>query len=121
MVPYQSFRPIVLGRFPSPEQVQHLARHFTIKPVPAMGLSYGTGISYEFEAWATLCATSEPAVHHASASLSTVHRVFEQFGGPAHRIPAGGPDVQHGLQEYDYAIRSLVVRLSNHNACAIQY
>ncbi|OAL54652.1 hypothetical protein IQ07DRAFT_676666 [Pyrenochaeta sp. DS3sAY3a] len=113
--------PIEMMHVPSSEHVQYLARHFTIKPVPVMGLRYATGISYESEARATLCATSEPAVHHALVSLSTLRRVFEQSGGPAFKISVVAPGVQHGLQEYAHAIRSLVLRMSTHNTTAIRY
>ncbi|KAH6632920.1 hypothetical protein C7974DRAFT_162188 [Boeremia exigua] len=113
--------PLLLGRLPSPEQVRYLARHFTIKPVPEMGMSYETGMSYESEARATLCATSEPAVRHALTSLSTLRRAFEQCIGHVYKIPTGGLDVQDGLKEYNRAIRSLAMRISNHDAYAIQY
>lgn len=106
---------------PSSEHVQYLARHFTIKPVPVMGLRYATGINYESEARATLCATSEPAVHHALVSLSALRRMFEQSSAPTFKISVVTPGAQHGLQEYAHAIRSLVLRMSTHNATAIRY
>lgn len=87
-----------------------------------MGANYETGVSYELEARATLCATSEPAVYHALASLTVLRGVFDQYGGSfPHKIPAVSPAVQHGLQEYENAIKSLVVRLSNRNALSIHY
>ncbi|RFU75441.1 zn2 cys6 dna-binding [Trichoderma arundinaceum] len=125
---FQSKNPPVI--FPNPKYVEYLARHFTIKPVPAMDASNGTGISYEPEARATLstlCATSEPAVHHALASLNALRRAFDEQCG--HLFPSSKlhchsstPGVQYGIQEYVLAIRSLLAKISdkNYNASSIR-
>ncbi|KAK1240992.1 hypothetical protein MKX08_000966 [Trichoderma sp. CBMAI-0020] len=122
---YQSNKPLVT--FPNPAYVDYLARRFTIKPVPAMDTNYDTAISYEAEARATLCATSDPAVHHALTSLNALRRAFEEQCGrllppPKLLCHSSTPGVKYGIHEYVLAIRSLSTKIldSNYNASSIK-
>lgn len=122
---YQSNKPLVT--FPSPKYVEYLARRFTIKPIFVIGASHDTGISYEAEARATLCAISEPAVHHALTSLDALRRAFDEQCGhlfPPSRLlcHSSTPGVQYGIHEYVLAIRCLSTKIlgSNYNASSIK-
>lgn len=122
---YQSNKPPVT--FLSSEYINYLARRFTIKPVPAMDANDDRGISYEAEARATLCAISDPAVHHALTSLNALRGAFDEQCG--HHLPPpkllchpNTPGIQYGIHEYVLAIRSLSTKIldSNYNASSVK-
>ncbi|KAL9485429.1 hypothetical protein ACSS6W_004218 [Trichoderma asperelloides] len=84
--------PLVI--FADPNYVEYLARHFTIKLVPATGVNYDAGKSYELEARATFFATSKPSTNYALAFINVLRRDFgEQYG---HLPPPS--KLQHGIQ-----------------------
>lgn len=107
---------------PTPEHIQWLATHFTIKPPASIGMAYGNGISYEAEARATLSATSEPAIQHALVSIATLRSLFEQAADPStYSVRANSPEIVRALSEYTHALRTLGYRISSNSILAGRY